>query len=70
MQALVPKSVSNVRIAFDSPFFHRVSALHSTPITLAKWKSKWDSKVGLLHPPPVCCIVCVNLLFVLLSVLL
>ncbi|THU68763.1 hypothetical protein C4D60_Mb08t07280 [Musa balbisiana] len=43
MQALVPKSVSIVRIPFGSPF-HRVSALHSTPITLAKWNSKWDSK--------------------------
>ncbi|KAJ8467317.1 hypothetical protein OPV22_029869 [Ensete ventricosum] len=52
MQALVPKSVSNVRIAFDSPFFHRVSALHSTPITLAKWKSKWDSKADKSGPKP------------------
>ncbi|URE31882.1 hypothetical protein MUK42_17488 [Musa troglodytarum] len=50
MQALVPKSVSIAQIPFGSPF-HWVSALHSTPITLAKWKSKWDSEVGLLCPP-------------------
>lgn len=66
MQALVPKSVLIVRIPFCSPF-HRVSALHSTPITLAKWNSKWDSKVGLLCSILVWCIVCVNFLFVLLS---
>ncbi|CAL9037711.1 unnamed protein product [Musa banksii] len=51
MQALVPKSVLIVRIPFGSPF-HRVSALHSTPITLAKWKSKWDSKADKSGPKP------------------
>ncbi|XP_064934444.1 uncharacterized protein LOC135587226 [Musa acuminata AAA Group] len=51
MQALVPKSVLIVRIPFGSPF-HRVSALHSTPITLAKWNSKWDSKADKSGPKP------------------